>query len=56
MVTRPAVCVEQSHVFCRAGGQARTHAPFLSAECWLGVIPGIEDRRVSAITFAGLKT
>jgi hypothetical protein len=25
MVTRPAVCVEQSHVFCCAGGQdART--------------------------------
>ena len=26
-----------------------THAPFFSADCWLGVIPGIEDRRVSAI-------
>jgi len=27
----------------------RTHAPFFSADCWLGVIPGIEDKRVSAI-------
>lgn len=30
-------------------GGVRTHAPFFSADCWLGVIPGIEDKRVSAI-------
>jgi hypothetical protein len=28
---------------------ARMHTPFFSAVCWLGDIPGIEDRRVSAI-------
>ena len=27
------------------------HTPFFSAVCWLGDIPGIEDRRVSAIIF-----